>query len=134
MALSMRTVIFSLVVLAALLTIPVMIGVYVCRDAKRRGMNAALWTLIAVAAPALIGFIIYLLVRGIILTCNVRSVPSLSQSSIRSVPTAEQSCAPPAPTARSLWNWTGTCAPSARLPLTERSCTIPRLCASGTGP
>ena len=64
MALSMRTVIFSLVVLVALLTIPVMIGVYVCRDAKRRGMNAALWTLIAVAAPALIGFIIYLLVRG----------------------------------------------------------------------
>jgi len=60
----MRTVIFSLVVLAALLTIPVMIGVYVCRDAKRRRMNAALWTLIAVAAPALIGFIIYLLVRG----------------------------------------------------------------------
>lgn len=64
MALSMRTVIFSLVVLAALLTIPVMIGVYVWRDAKRRRMNAALWTLIAVAAPALIGFIIYLLVRG----------------------------------------------------------------------
>ena len=64
MALSMRTIIFSLVVLAALLTIPVMIGVYVYRDAKRRRMNAALWTLIAVAAPALIGFIIYLLVRG----------------------------------------------------------------------
>ena len=39
MALSMRTVIFSLAVLAALLTIPVMIGVYVCRDAKRRGMK-----------------------------------------------------------------------------------------------
>ena len=64
MALSMRTVIFSLVVLVALLTIPVMIGVYVCRDAKRRGMNAMAWTLIAVVAPALIGFIIYLLVRG----------------------------------------------------------------------
>ena len=64
MALSMRTVIFSLVVLAALLTIPVMIGVYVYRDARRRGMNTALWMLIAVAAPALIGFIIYLLVRG----------------------------------------------------------------------
>ena len=64
MALSMRTVIFSLVVLAALLTIPVMIGVYVYRDAKRRGMNAMAWTLIAVVAPALIGFIIYLLVRG----------------------------------------------------------------------
>ena len=37
MALSMRTVIFSLVVLVALLTIPVMIGVYVCRDAKTPG-------------------------------------------------------------------------------------------------
>ena len=64
MALSMRTVIFSLVVLVAPLTIPVMIGVYVYRDAKRRGMNAMAWTLIAVVAPALIGFIIYLLVRG----------------------------------------------------------------------
>ena len=64
MALSMRTVIFSLVVLVALLTIPVMIGIYVYRDSRRRGMNAALWTLIAVIAPALIGFIIYLLIRG----------------------------------------------------------------------
>ena len=64
MALSMRTVIFSLVVLAALLTVPVLIGLYVYRDSRRRGMNAALWTLIAVAAPALIGFIIYLLIRG----------------------------------------------------------------------
>lgn len=64
MALSIRTVIFSLVVLVALLTIPIMIGVYVYRDAKRRGMNAMAWTLIAVVAPALIGFIIYLLVRG----------------------------------------------------------------------
>ncbi len=64
MALSMRTVIFSLVVLVALLTIPIMIGVYVYRDAKRCGMNAMAWTLIAVVAPALIGFIIYLLVRG----------------------------------------------------------------------
>ena len=64
MALSIRTVIFSLVVLVALLTIPVMIGVYVYRDAKRRGMNAMAWTLIAVAAPVLIGFIIYLLIRG----------------------------------------------------------------------
>ena len=35
MALSMRTVIFSLVVLVALLTIPVMIGIYVYRDSRR---------------------------------------------------------------------------------------------------
>ena len=64
MALSIRATIFILVVLTALLTVPVLIGMYVYRDSHRRGMNAALWTLIAVAAPALIGFIIYLLVRG----------------------------------------------------------------------
>lgn len=64
MALSIRATIFILVVLAALLTVPILIGVYVYRDSRRRGMNAALWTLIAVVAPALIGFIIYLLVRG----------------------------------------------------------------------
>lgn len=64
MVLSIRVMIFTLFMLAALLTVPVLIGVYVYRDAHRRGMNAALWTLIAVAAPALIGFIIYLLIRG----------------------------------------------------------------------
>ena len=64
MSSTIRVIIFSLPVLAALLTIPVMIGVYVYRDAKRRGMNAVAWTLTAVVAPALIGFIIYLLVRG----------------------------------------------------------------------
>lgn len=46
------------------LSIPALTGVYVYRDAKRREMNAVLWTLIAVIAPALIGFIIYLLVRN----------------------------------------------------------------------
>ncbi len=40
------------------------IGIYVYRDAKSRGMNAALWTLIAILAPTFIGFIIYLLARG----------------------------------------------------------------------
>ena len=64
MAPSINTMIFILFVLAALLTAPILIGVYVYRDANRRGMNAALWTLIAVAAPGLIGFIIYLLIRG----------------------------------------------------------------------
>ena len=46
------------------LLIAVLIGVYVYRDAKSRDMNAPLWTLIALLAPSLIGFIIYLLVRG----------------------------------------------------------------------
>lgn len=53
-----------LIYLMILLVIPVLVGVYVYRDAKRRGMNAALWTLVVVLAPMLIGFIIYLIVRG----------------------------------------------------------------------
>lgn len=50
-------------VLVVILTVPVLIGIYVWRDAQRRQMNSVLWTLIAVIAPSLIGFIIYLLVR-----------------------------------------------------------------------
>ena len=54
----------SSVFMLMVLVLPVLVGVYVYRDAKRRKMNAALWTLIAILAPSLIGFIIYLLVRG----------------------------------------------------------------------
>ena len=54
----------SLIFLSAVLIVPILIGVYVYRDAKRRGMNALVWTLIALFAPSLIGFIIYLLVRN----------------------------------------------------------------------
>lgn len=53
-----------LILMSVVILIPVLVGVYVYRDSKRRGMNAVLWTLIAIIAPSLIGFIIYLLVRG----------------------------------------------------------------------
>ena len=53
-----------LLVLSIGLIVPILIGVYVYRDANRRGMNALMWTLIALFAPSLIGFIIYLLVRS----------------------------------------------------------------------
>lgn len=56
--------IVSTVFMLMVLVLPVLVGVYVYRDAKRRRMNAALWTLIAILAPSLIGFIIYLLIRG----------------------------------------------------------------------
>lgn len=56
--------IVAFVYLAVLIIVPILVGVYVFRDASRRGMNAALWTLIAVLVPILVGFIIYLLVRG----------------------------------------------------------------------
>lgn len=64
MALVPRITVMTLLIALIVLTIPVLIGVYVYRDAKRRGMNAVLWTLVAVIAPALVGFIIYLLVRN----------------------------------------------------------------------
>lgn len=54
----------AFIILVILMILPFIIGAYVYRDAKRRDMNALLWTLVAVAAPALIGLIIYLLVRG----------------------------------------------------------------------
>lgn len=44
--------------------IPLVIGFYVYKDAQQRGMNALLWTLIAVFVPSFIGFIIYLVVRA----------------------------------------------------------------------
>lgn len=53
-----------LVVMGLFLILPVMIGVYVYRDSESRGMNAPLWTLIAVLGPAFVGLIIYLIVRS----------------------------------------------------------------------
>lgn len=51
-------------IITLVLAIPAFIGLYVYRDAKRRGMNAVVWTLVSILAPLLVGFIIYLLVRG----------------------------------------------------------------------
>jgi len=52
-----------LIVMTIFVAIPVLIGVYVYRDATQRGMNALLWVLIAVLVPSLVGLIIYLIVR-----------------------------------------------------------------------
>lgn len=52
------------IVLAIAIIVPFIIGIYVYQDARRRGMNAILWGLVAAIAPALIGLIVYLLVRG----------------------------------------------------------------------
>lgn len=73
--------IFMLFLLSIFLAIPVLIGVYVYRDANRRGLNAVVWTLIAIVAPAFIGFIIYLLVRGnyLDLECPKCSAPVTEQ-------------------------------------------------------
>lgn len=53
-------------VMLLVLSVPVqvIIGVYVYRDAKRRGMNEILWALAAALVPSFIGLLIYLIVRG----------------------------------------------------------------------
>lgn len=59
-------IVYPIIILLVLLVaaIPVIMGIYIYKDAKKRGMNAALWTLIGVLAPGFIGLIIYLIVRG----------------------------------------------------------------------
>lgn len=64
MLFSTITLVIFIPLLVLLLAVPVLICVYVYRDAKRRRMNPVLWTLIALLAPTFLGFIIYLLVRS----------------------------------------------------------------------
>ena len=53
-----------MIVLALIIMLPFIVGFFVYRDAKARNMNAILWALVAALAPAFIGLIMYLLVRG----------------------------------------------------------------------
>lgn len=46
------------------LLLPILIGVFVYKDAKKRNMDAVLWTVIAIFAPGFIGLIIYLIMRS----------------------------------------------------------------------
>jgi hypothetical protein len=50
--------------MALVLMLPILMGVYVYRDAKARRMDAVLWTLVVVLVPSFIGLIIYLVIRG----------------------------------------------------------------------
>jgi hypothetical protein len=58
---------------------------YVTRDAKRRGMNVALWTLLVIFVPNAIGFIIYFLLRQPLMTkcpqCGATANPSFNYCS-----------------------------------------------------
>lgn len=46
------------------LSMPVLIGVFVYRDAKKHHLNQWMWTLVAVYVPYLLGVIIYLVIRN----------------------------------------------------------------------
>lgn len=52
------------VYLLFLIVIPILIGGFVYRDAKKRRMNAFLWALAAALIPAFVGLILYLFARG----------------------------------------------------------------------
>ncbi len=58
----------------------VMVG-YVTRDAKRRGMNRALWTPLVIFMPGAIGLVLYFLLRQPIVTtcsqCSASIVPGM---------------------------------------------------------
>lgn len=51
-------------IVIAIITIPIIIGHYVYKDATSHNMKALTWALIAALVPSLIGFIIYLFVRN----------------------------------------------------------------------
>ena len=51
-------------IFALIIAVYVIIGVYVYRDAGKRGMNKVLWALVAVFVPSFLGIVIYLLVRN----------------------------------------------------------------------
>lgn len=52
----------ALVAIAAI-ALMVLLGIWVYRDAKNKGMNGILWTAVVILVPSCIGLIIYLIVR-----------------------------------------------------------------------
>ena len=53
-----------MIVLVLIILLPFIVGFFIYRDARQRNMNAILWALVTALAPAFIGLIVYLLVRG----------------------------------------------------------------------
>ena len=54
----------NVLILFLLVPLPILVGVYVYKDAHHRRMDVAFWTILSVLLPCLIGFIIYLFARG----------------------------------------------------------------------
>lgn len=64
MAVSIVGIVFFILVFMLALLIPILIGTFVYRDAKKRNMDALLWMIIALFAPGFVGLIIYLVMRS----------------------------------------------------------------------
>lgn len=61
---SILMLLIFVVALALVVALYAVVGVFVYRDARRRGMNAPLWTLVVILVPSFIGLIVYLLARN----------------------------------------------------------------------
>ena len=97
----------AMIVLAIIFCLPILVGVYVYRDAVRRNMSAGLWALAAALVPAFIGLIVYLLVRSE----YAPDVRHRLRRILRFAPSAARSCAPAARTVKPRWSQTGRSAP-----------------------
>ncbi|HWC97841.1 MAG TPA: hypothetical protein VG456_13850 [Candidatus Sulfopaludibacter sp.] len=60
---------FAMVVGCAFVVGLILLFRYIYLDAKRRNMNAALWTVLAIIAPSGIGIILYFLLRQPLPVC-----------------------------------------------------------------
>ena len=60
----MSVVALWLVIVPFFILVPLLLGLFVYRDAKDRGMNPLLWACAAALCPSFLGLIAYLLVRG----------------------------------------------------------------------
>ena len=56
-------ILFAICLVAAIFAGLIALFSYIYRDAKRRNMNAVMWTLLAIFAPSGIGIILYFLLR-----------------------------------------------------------------------
>lgn len=59
----MSIVALWLIIVPFFILVPLLVGIFVYRDARSRGMNPILWALVAALCPSFVGLIAYLLVR-----------------------------------------------------------------------
>lgn len=60
----MSIVALWLIIVPFFILVPLLLGIFVYRDAKSRGMNAILWAFASALCPSFLGLIAYLLVRN----------------------------------------------------------------------
>lgn len=53
----------TIALMLILMTLPVVIAVYVYRDAEQRGMKPTVWMVVAAFVPLCLGLVVYLIVR-----------------------------------------------------------------------